>query len=90
MREWMVARGVYPSEGESVALSAGGYSDFDDFANIMQVIEHVWLGNGERAKKLLEVRGEPLDKTADVEIGTASIEFEDVRLEKHLCRPRGG
>ena len=82
MREWMAARGVYPSEGESIALSAGGYSDFDDFANIMQVLEHVWLGNGERAKKLLEVHGEPLGGTAKVRIGTASMAFEDVRLER--------
>ena len=65
-------------------LSAGEYSDFGDFANIMQVLEHVWLGNGERARKLLEVRGEPLGKSANVEIGAAGLEFEDVRLEKHL------
>lgn len=84
MRAWMSARGVYPSDGKAVALSAGKYSDFGDFANIMQVLEHVWLGNGERAKKLLEVRGEPLGKSADVKIGTASMEFEDMRLEKHL------
>ena len=84
MRAWMLARGVYPSDGEAVALSAGEYADFGDFANIMQILEHVWLGNGERAKKFLEVRGEPLGKAADVEIGTASIEFEDVKLEKHL------
>lgn len=82
MREWMVARGVYPSEGESVELSAGGYSDFGDFTNIMQVLEHVWLGNGERAKKLLEVHGEPLGKPADVKIDTASLTFEDVRLAR--------
>ena len=82
MREWMVARGVYPSEDESVALSAGGYSDFGGFTNIMQVLEHVWLGNGERAKKLLEVHGEPLGKAADVKIDTASLTFEDVRLAR--------
>jgi len=80
---WMVARGVYPSDGEAVKLSAGGYSDFGDFANIMQILEHVWLGNGERARNLLEVRGEPLGKSADVNIGTASMEFEDVKLEKN-------
>ena len=82
MREWMAARGVYPSEGESIVLSAGGYSDFGDFTNIVQVLEHVWLGNGERAKKLLEVHGEPLGKTADVKIDTASLTFEDVRLAR--------
>ena len=51
-------------------------------ANIMQVLEHVWLGNGERAKKLLEVRGEPLGGTIEVRIDTASMAFEDVRLER--------
>ena len=83
MRAWMATRGVYPSDGETVALSVGRYSDFGDFANIMQVLEHVWLGNGERARKFLEVRGEPLGKSVDVRIGTASIEFEDVSLEKY-------
>ena len=74
----MAARGVYPSRGESVALSAGWYSDFGDFANIMQVLEHVWPGNGERAKKLLQVGGVPSGKVAEVSVGKSGLVFEDI------------
>lgn len=41
MREWMQSRRIYPAKGERLALSAGGYSEFCDFANIMQVLEYV-------------------------------------------------
>ena len=81
MREWMQPRRIYPAKGERLALSAGGYSEFCDFANIMQVLEYVWLGNGERAKKLLEVRGEPAEKVTDVSVGDYSLVFEDIKLK---------
>ena len=42
LRDWMTARGIYPSIGTS-ELSGGAYSEFEDFANLMNVIEQVWL-----------------------------------------------
>ena len=80
LRDWMTARGIYPSR-EAAALSGGAYSEFGDFANLMQIIEHVWLGNGEKARKLLNVRGTPTGGGAHVSIDQATLEFEDIMLE---------
>ena len=79
LREWMSARGVYPTDA-ALSLSDGAYSEFGDFANLMKVIEHVWLGGGEKARKLLGVRGTPTGVTAKVEIDGAALSFEDLRL----------
>ena len=81
MREWMQLRRIYPENDERLELSSGCYSEFGDFANIMQVLEYVWLGNGERAKKLLEVRGEPAEKVTAVSVGDYSLVFEDITLK---------
>ena len=82
MREWMQSRRIYPAEGERLALSEGGYSEFGDFVNLMQVLEYVWLGNGERAKKLLFLGREPAEKVKSVSIGDSKLVFEDVKLKR--------
>ena len=80
MREWMELRRVDPSKSEAVRLGAGEYSEFGDFANIMQTLEYVRLGNGERAKKLLLVEGRATKANAEVKIEEASLTFEDIEL----------
>ena len=77
----MSARGVYPGDA-ALSLSDGAYSEFGDFANLMKVIEHVWLGGGEKARKLLGVRGTPTGVTAEVEIDGAAMSFEDLRIDQ--------
>ena len=81
LRDWMTARGIYPSSGTS-ELSGGTYSEFEDFSNLMNVIEHVWLGGGEKARKLLNVNGIPTGGRANVSIDQATLEFEDIMLER--------
>lgn len=81
LKEWMLACGIYPSNG-TAALSGGAYSDFGDFANLMRIIEHVWLGGGEKARKLLNVNGAPTGGRANVSIDQATLEFEDIMLER--------
>lgn len=81
LRDWMSARGIYPSSGTS-ALSGGTYSEFEDFPNLMNVIEHVWLGGGEKARKLLNVNGTPTGGRANVSIDQATLAFEDIKLER--------
>ena len=84
MREWMALRGLSAAEkGEGVALSAGSYGEFGDFANIMRLIEHVRLGGGDRARKLLQVEGVPLGVRKSVELESAEISFEDILLKKY-------
>jgi hypothetical protein len=81
LKDWMAARGIYPSDA-AVPLSSGAYCEFGDFANLMKVIEHVWLGGGEKARKLLDVHGEPSGGDALVEIDGAALSFADLKLEK--------
>ena len=80
MREWLELRHIYPSKSEAVRLGAGEYSEFGDFSNIMQTLEYVRLGNGERAKKLLLVEGRAIKANAEVKIEESSLSFEDVEL----------
>ena len=82
MREWMELRRVYPSKSAAVMLGAGEYSEFGDFANIMQTLEYVRLGNGERAKKLLHVEGCATKSNVEVKIEESSLSFEDVELKE--------
>ena len=42
LREWMSARGVYPTDA-ALSLSGGAYSEFGDFANLMKVISFITL-----------------------------------------------
>ena len=81
LKEWMLACGIYPSNG-TTALSGGAYSDFGDFANLMRIIEHVWLVGGEKARKLLNVNGAPTGGRANVSSDQATLEFEDIMLER--------
>jgi hypothetical protein len=81
MREWMKLRHIYPSKDGVAKLGTGVYSEFGDFSNIMQTIEYVRLGNGERAKKLLLVEGSPTQRAAEVKINESSLSFEDVELK---------
>lgn len=80
MRAWMEARGLYPSGMAETALSGGAYKEFDDFPALMQVIEYARLGEGEKAEKLLGVSGRPAGQGTCVEIGDASMAFEDILL----------
>lgn len=82
LREWMSARGVYPTDA-ALPLSGGAFSEFGDFANLIKVIEHVWLGGGEKARKLLGVRGTPTGVTKEVEIDSAALSFQDIALERN-------
>ena len=82
MREWMELKRIYPSKEGAILLGAGEYSQFGDFSNIMQTLEYVRLGNGERAKKLLFVEGRPAGKSTEVKINESSLSFEDIELDR--------
>ena len=82
MREWMELRHIYPSKNVAIRLGAGEYSEFGDFSNIMQTLEYVRLGNGERAKKRRLVEGLATKANAEVKIKESSLSFEDVELKE--------
>lgn len=80
MRAWMDARGIYPADAEGTALSGGAYEEFADFPALMQLIEHVRLGDGDKAEKLLGITGQATGQDACVRIGDSSMTFEDIAL----------
>lgn len=82
LKDWMSSHGVYPGIDAPVPLSAGGYGDFEDFPNLMQVIELVRLASGERGRKLLGVIGEPNGRSADVSVSGAELVFEDLDIRR--------
>ena len=90
LKEWMAACGIDPEPAGAVLLSAGAYGEFNDFRNIVSVIEHVCLGSGEKGKALLGVRGEWTRDVARVEIDGATMSFEDLALSRYDARAEAG
>ena len=82
LKKWMAARGVYPESTSITLLSAGKYGEFADFRNVVNVIEHVCLGSGEKGKALLGVKGEWTHDVSRVEIDGATMTFDDISLTK--------
>lgn len=83
LKEWMIARQIVPTaQQRATQLSVGNYCDFEDFSKIMQVIEAVRLGGGERAARNLSIKGTPISKEASVTLGEATLTFEDLILQE--------
>lgn len=62
LRDWMKRRGVYPGADSSRPsrtsnLAFGSYSEFEDFPNLVRLIEAVRLGKGEKARRYLGIEG---------------------------------
>jgi hypothetical protein len=80
LKEWMASRGVYPEGASAALLSAGAYGEFNDFRNVVSVIEHVCLGSGEKGRAMLGIKGEWTRDVARVEIDGAEMTFDDIAL----------
>lgn len=81
LKEWMADRGVYPTAEAAALLSSGGYAEFGDFTNLMRVIEHVRLGDGKNAERLLGVIGTPTGRRTEIGIAGSMLAFEDMELK---------
>ena len=79
----MVTSGIYPEPISVILLSAGKYGEFADFRNVVNVIEHVCLGSGEKGKALLGVKGEWTRDVACIEIDGATMTFDDISLAQN-------
>ena len=78
LREWMECRGIYPSAGE-IRLSAGDYREFEDFPNLMRLIESLRLGNGEKARRYLGgISAVASGEETTVAVDSASLRFEEL------------
>ena len=76
----MSDRGVYPNGATAAFLSAGTYGEFNDFRNVVDVIEHVCLGSGDKGKTLLGINGEWTGNVSSVTIDGAVMTFDDIAL----------
>lgn len=83
LKKWMVTSGIYPEPISVILLSAGKYGEFADFRNVVNVIEHVCLGSGEKGKALLGVKGEWTRDVACIEIDGATMTFDDISLAQN-------
>lgn len=80
LKEWMVHRGIYPSDGAPIRLGTGVYGDFADCRGLVQLIESVRLGGGAKARRYLHVEGGALATRVEVETVAGTLAFEDVEL----------
>ena len=83
----MSVRGVYPEPAGAKLLSSGAYGEFADFRNIVEVIEHVSLGSGEKGRALLGVNGRRTGDAESVAIDSAVMTFDDIALTRDKSRP---
>ena len=88
LKKWMETRGIYPGSAGVTLLSAGTYGEFVDFRNVVNVIEHVCLGSGEKGKALLGVKGKWTRDVARVEIDGATMTFDDISLARNAEQVR--
>ena len=81
LRDWMEKRGLIPSDGQTVRLSAGTFSEFDDFPKIVRVIEALRLGGGEKGRRHLQVIGRDCAVPVSVQVDSSTLSFDDLALE---------
>lgn len=72
LKEWMVARGIYP-DGAVTRLSDLDVKTFGDFPNVVQLIEQLRLGGGEKARRYLGIVHRPL--ATRVSLGSPEVQL---------------
>lgn len=80
MRDWMERRGIMPDEKTPRCLSSGTFEKFEDFANIMRLVQTLCLGNGEKASRHLGVACEPRAERVCIATGESSLTLDDLAL----------
>lgn len=83
--DWMAAKGIEPS-GQMKRLGAGSYDEFEDCRRIVQLIAALRLGDGEKARRHLQVEGRPLSERVEVRLSEQTLGFEDIALSKTIPR----
>lgn len=81
LKDWMQMRGLVPYVGQEVRLSAGSFAEFDDFPKIVQVIEALRLGGGEKGRRHLQLVGRDCAVRADVQVDSSTLSFDDLALK---------
>lgn len=79
LKDWLKARELYP-EGASTKLSSLVPQAFDDFPNVVRLIEYVRLGHGEKGRRHLGVVARELSEPTTLAAAGRSLTCNDLAL----------
>jgi len=79
LKAWMCERGIYPSV-TATRLSSLSVEAFEDFPRVVQLIGQLRLGEGEKARRHLNVFGRPLDETATLGSPEMNLVLDDLEI----------
>jgi len=79
LKAWMRERGIYP-DGSATRLSGLTVSGFEDFPNVVRLIGQVRLGEGEKARRYLNVSARPVGSTTTLGTSETCLSCEDLEL----------
>ena len=81
LKGWLKTRTLYPEES-STRLSSLVPQTFDDFPNVVQLIEYTRLGRGEKGLRYLDVTARELFEVATLTGGGCMLTCNDLVLAK--------
>jgi len=81
LKAWLEARGIYPGEGET-RLSGLRPQTFEDFPNVVQLVEYLRLGCGEKGRRYLGVAGQAQAETGTAAANGCTLTFDDIKMTK--------
>jgi len=79
LKAWMCERGIYP-DAAATRISGLSVKAFDDFPKVVQLVGQLRLGEGEKARRRLNVCGLPLDETVTLGLPEMNLVLEDLEL----------
>ena len=86
LKVWLEAKGVYPVGGGTERLSSGAFASFEDAANVLQTLEYMRLGDGEKGRRLLGVEASGIEAEAGTRrtifIESATMTFDELCLKR--------
>ena len=79
LKDWLKTRALYP-EGASMRLSSLVPQTFDDFPNVVQLVEYTRLGRGEKGRRYLGVAARELSEAATLAGADCTLVCNDLVL----------
>lgn len=81
LKDWLKTRALYPEES-TTRLSSLVPQTFDDFPNVVQLIEYTCLGRGEKGRRYLDVTARELSEAATLTGVGCMLTCNDLVLAK--------
>lgn len=81
LKDWLKTRALYPEES-TTRLSSLVPQTFDDFPNVVQLIEYTRLGRGEKGRRYLDVTARELSEATTLDGVGCTLTCNDLILAK--------